>query len=499
MGASTVVNVWRAHDPDGERLALLAGGLVAGIFLWSLLGGGVQVDDAFISYRYARNLADGHGLVFNVGERVEGFTNLLWTLLVAAGIRLGFYAEAVGRALGWASAALLMAASHLLARSVLQRRHRWLAAIAVPLTAAPVPVTVWSQSGLETPLFAALCVLALWRSARNDFAGAITFCGLATLTRPDGVLLSACVLLAHAGRLLRDRRAWIWVAVYAWTVLALTLFRLAYYGSPLPNTGFAKIGGVSPGSGLFYVVVFLRDGALWLVPPACFGLAREPRLRAAALFAAALVAYVIAIGGDALGYSRFLVPLYPLLAAGGLVAASRALARPLLGTAVVGLLALSVGGYVFGSGPLTWELAKRRRVLDTVAHQNDGFDRRAKLAVHFLRRDPPELVAAGAIGRFGFYWNRPVLDLFGLTDATIARSRERPAGGTHLVPGHQRTAASYVFQRAPEVILIPQRGVGLRLPAYVELWQSAELARDYEWDPELAGYRRTAPRELRSR
>ena len=41
-------------------------------------------DDAFISFRYARNLLEGHGLVFNPGERVEGYTNFLWVLELAA-------------------------------------------------------------------------------------------------------------------------------------------------------------------------------------------------------------------------------------------------------------------------------------------------------------------------------------------------------------------------------------------------------------------------------
>src|SRR5436189_992982 len=46
-------------------------------------------DDAFISFRYAQNLAEGNGLVFNPGERVEGYTNFLWVLLLAAGDVLG--------------------------------------------------------------------------------------------------------------------------------------------------------------------------------------------------------------------------------------------------------------------------------------------------------------------------------------------------------------------------------------------------------------------------
>ena len=45
-------------------------------------------DDAFVSFRYAKNLVNGYGLVYNVGEYVEGYTNFLWTLLIAAGLKL---------------------------------------------------------------------------------------------------------------------------------------------------------------------------------------------------------------------------------------------------------------------------------------------------------------------------------------------------------------------------------------------------------------------------
>ncbi len=70
--------------------ALIWGGLEAYSLRWT-------TDDAFISFRYARNLVEGHGLVFNPGEYVEGYTNPLWTLWIAGGLRLGFSAE------GWAN------------------------------------------------------------------------------------------------------------------------------------------------------------------------------------------------------------------------------------------------------------------------------------------------------------------------------------------------------------------------------------------------------------
>ena len=67
---------WRWLGPSLCALAL-AVGLVLAVQRASIF------DDAFISFRYARNLLDGHGLVWNPGERVEGYTNFLWTILLA--------------------------------------------------------------------------------------------------------------------------------------------------------------------------------------------------------------------------------------------------------------------------------------------------------------------------------------------------------------------------------------------------------------------------------
>src|SRR6185437_4110074 len=73
----------------GVRLALLAAlGAAALAWAWHLAW---LCDDSFISFRYARNLAHGNGLVWNVGERVEGYTNFLWTVIAAGAIRAGLH------------------------------------------------------------------------------------------------------------------------------------------------------------------------------------------------------------------------------------------------------------------------------------------------------------------------------------------------------------------------------------------------------------------------
>ena len=107
------------------------------------------IDDAFIFYRYARHLAEGHGLGFNIGERVEGFTSCLWTLLVAAGVAAGGNAVAVGHWLGVASGVLLIVLTYRYASAGLLAGERVIAALSTWLLVMTLPFAVWATSGLE--------------------------------------------------------------------------------------------------------------------------------------------------------------------------------------------------------------------------------------------------------------------------------------------------------------------------------------------------------------
>jgi len=513
-----------------------------------------QVDDSFISYRYARNLVDGLGLVYNAGERVEGMTNLLWTLLVAAGLELGFDAKAVGHALGLASGAGVLWLTYLYARTGRKRRGGWVAGIAPWLVLSFVSFAYWATSGMETPLFTALVTATLAAHARGRLAWAALAAFLASATRPDGVLVAGVVFGLHVlGSWRVERwRALLWPAVYSLLMIGLTLFRLAYYGSPVPNTFYAKVGGVPPLRGVYYTLGFFVAGVWPLLFPAAFALAREARWRAAAAYAAVVTAYVAAIGGDAFPYSRFFVPLLPALAALAVRGAALALERGRLAGGIAWACIASVVGvnyfglYKWGVGlcvlvlALAWAVVagwERRRpaLLPTLVallalalqaggvypslegrvagapwqrtraaslqHSRDYNERLEQLALRRTRlvherdgRTP--LVATGGIGAFGYYAGVPILDLFGLVDPEIAHSQvERPG---LAAPGHLRSNADYVFGRRPDYILIPRRGTRMiTSPSLVEIWAHPELEADYEWDDALVGYRRRGAGEAR--
>ena len=118
-------------------------------------------DDSFISIRYADNLLNGHGLVYNAGERVEGYTNLLWTLLLAALMYLGVTPLTAAKVPGIiAYAALALCLAHWSWRQSRDGSRPFL-----PLAAGLVLISndfhVWATAGLETMLFTALAVQAL--------------------------------------------------------------------------------------------------------------------------------------------------------------------------------------------------------------------------------------------------------------------------------------------------------------------------------------------------
>jgi len=477
---------------------LLLAGLLAAFLLesWRVLP---QYDDSYISYRYAHNLVQGHGLVFNVGEYVEGFSNLLWTLLVAAGLALGFEAKAVGHALGLLSGCLVMLATYSYAAAGLRPSQRPWGAVAAALVYASPVFARWSTAGMETPLFVAAVVGALAADAHGRDGWATACATLATLTRPEGALVAAAIfgfrLFRHG---FKTPAAWRGPLGYGAVMIALTAFRVAYYGDPLPNTFYAKVGGVSLGASAVGAAFFLIGNSGICLLPAAFML-RHPRWYPGAAYIVAMLAYGVSIGSG----HRYLMPLIPCFSALGVcgVAAAcdrKAASGALAAVAVVASLYWSFFGLMgVERDTLREAIAKapRIRLLAREREEDAKNERLGALRAAVLRQRDEEiaLVATGAIGSFGFHSELPILDILGLVDPTIARSNRLPGEQRFALPGHQRSDPDYVFSRKPDYLLIGKRGrqrLGNVVTAPDELREHPDLDRYYEWDAEVLGYKR---------
>ena len=449
-------------------------------------------DDAYISFRYARNLVEGHGLVFQPGDRVQGFTNPLWTLLMAIPISAGqdpvVFSQVLGIAcLGWTT----LLTFHL-ARLLLGTVTRAGAAVLVLIGTATF--TAYGTGGLETPLQTALVTAVALLAMKVLRAGTATqptlvaisvLAGAAMLTRLDSVVLvgawAALVLFGLHGRsedppprpIVRD------VVLLGLPALLMvgswSLWAWSFYGSPLPNTFVAKSGGwTSLMFGAEYLVLFAASYGLILLLPAVRShggaLRSSSTWRPVLIVAGAWVLYVLVVGGDFMEF-RFMVPVLPLVAC--LVAyllcevgrTQRVLLIVVLG--VFSLLHLLVRWPV-------WMWISSFKDLDSQVSAPAGRPTWTSVGETLADQFPggatapgQVTIAVGAAGAIPYFSDLPTVDLLGLNDAWVAANGER----TNTRPGH--------LVRAP-IAYLEDRGVNLLIdtPGYVRTGARSSYTND---------------------
>jgi arabinofuranosyltransferase len=256
----------------------------------------LTLDDAYITFRYARHLAQGYGLgAWNrIGEHVEGYSSLLWTLLLGGAAWLGVDVRTASKVFGTVAALTVLA---LLFRRP-DDRPAVLSGIFLVLY---LPFTFYAASGMEAVAFTSLVTLVLVGPAHWQPIVA----PLLVAMRPEGGLVAAIDVLALAWR--RERRRWIVATgiTGALAVAAIAIHRWAAYHALAPNTYYAKVAGGGVGHvklGLVYVggwllahavvVAFLAIGAL-----AVRRAGDRRGLTCLALFVAYIL-YMVSAGGD---------------------------------------------------------------------------------------------------------------------------------------------------------------------------------------------------------
>lgn len=480
-------------------------------------------DDGFITLRYVRNLLEGNGLVFNEGERVEGYTNFLWVILLAAiGKLVHAPLDAEARVAGVACAiATLLVLTHLSWRIANDRGP--LSMLAPLLLASSTAYAAWAEGMLENALFSLLIVgaasaYAAYLDDRLSLGWTMALLAAATLTRPEGLMLFAVTLAFEASRrrLARDgpREPWTKpLALFALGVAPHIAWRAWYYGALVPNTFHAKVAPSLDAAmrGLEYVHRFGVSGAApLLVLPFAIALRRpfDARLAYAAALSAAYVAYIVFVGGDGLAFDRFftyVLPLLCLLAQEGLRALLASIGRASIAKpaaaffVIVLVIASSWRGAVAIARP-AWPwfrdpASELHFPGDGREHSYAFFDQyysaRVARAGAWLDRNAPRgaLVAANPAG-IAYSVQLPVLDMLGLNDPVIARSR--PPGMGRERAGHGHGDGRYVLSRKPEYILLGNVAVlpfaldddGMKahlfLLSEIQIWADPSFRLDYE-------------------
>jgi len=455
-------------SPRFPLWTFLAAALPLGLLVWRF---NWVCDDAYISFRFARNFARGDGLVYNAArhvaqgaptpEAVEGYSNLLWVLLASVFERLGWEVTVPIRWVSAASAFALLAAVLAFARRGLGLSAPATFAVALLLGTFP-PLGLWATSGMETMPFALALFLVferlVGRPDRPRWLQA-TLAGLVAVSlRPDGILLvglalAAALLVALSRGDGRARRAVLWTGAVVLAGVAIhVLWRLSYYGDWLPNTVRAKsvLSESTRRRGALYVGEYLLTfpGLSLALLSSLLLLGRPRNGLGAVLFLLATVpmSYAAMAGGDFMAMGRLLLPAVPF----AFLLLGAALARLGLGwrgaLSTAGVLALLSLLPAWDLHAVPEELRARchfrwnSKVYRSEYQSWKGMHDRAWIwrsigeTVASYTEERASLVA-GAIGALGYYSDRFIHDQNGLVTREVTR---QPLTGMKRSPGHDR-------------------------------------------------------------
>ena len=431
-------------------------------------------DDAMISMRYARNLAEGHGLVWNGSEPpVEGFTNFLWVLVMAAAHALPLAASKTSGVVQALSVLLLVANLFVIRRLAEEIGAGASAAIgAAFLTALCHPLNAWSLEGSElallVPVLGFAVAVAVRSVATERFSSApYWILGAASLVRPDAAVVHLGLVAGLIG-VDRPRRAThlkYGIGLLILFTAAQTAFRLVYYGDWLPNTYYLKMTGYPT---VWRIAWGIRNlaGFVWhrnwiLLALAAVGVYRFPKRGAiVAAVVAAQFAYVAYICPADNRFTTFVMPLVFVLAVVGVEALTTAAGawtnRPLMRrqavwacavVAALGIWTLPPRAFRFRGFPLS--VLERDRALDELTTAD------ARIAV----------AAAGTL----YFLARPGVDVLGKNDHALARAQVHPSFrsfGDGFISGHMKWDYAYsIGTLAPDVV--------------AEIWRYPEEAAPY--------------------
>jgi arabinofuranosyltransferase len=479
---------------DAAFLALICVLLLGHILFLSCV-----MEDSFISFRYAKNLVDGHGLRWNPGEEpVEGYTNFLWVLLCSLALKAGIGLPLFSQILGILAAFLTLVYVFRFSRKILG----WpvLAALfPCLLLSLSGPFATWAGSGMETNLFTLLLAAAIYHFAfsfrsddRKHLFSCYLFTFLATLTRPEGFgvfLLLAALSLAAVLWLHKPFR------YFALPVLAYLIpfglylgWKVSYFGSLLPNTFYAKTGGTVHQylrglrytgtfllffvlSFLFLLVFLILERKKVAFRSASASPQSADRMEKTGLFLCAVFVFVYTLfivyeGGDYMAMFRFFVPLLPPL-------------YILLSSIIYSLFRIigsSRGKRILASGLVVFALLitllqstpLEKMIFPTPVYQEGTYRgvlnerwhvARLSLIGKYFRRhkkSTEESLATRAIGAISYYAEMKIIDLHGLVDPVIARQKKKDIGREY--PGHEKSDMLYTLtQRRPTFIVFDRR------------------------------------------
>ena len=511
--AKTVTHTAKTTNDNNTVYILL--GLICAIFVYFCFQTKFVQDDAFITFRYVENFIHGNGLVFNIGEKVEGYTNFLWLLLLSLFALLGMNIIDISQYLsvGFGVMTLIMTFKI----SVLIRLKdeaktskksktpavsggnsaKLLDLIPVILTAFVGAFQYWSISGMETSMFVALSFLGIYYYLRDMDKPGVVFTYpvalfLASLTRPEGMYVFGIIILhkiimafrkdkGGAIKSLLSKDNLLTYSVYVLPMILFMLFRLAYYGYPFPNTFYAKTGfsAVYLETGWGYFWDFTSGYLLWgiaFISPLVLFKRKEIFSQTLLIFMMYFLytIYIISIGGDVLPLYRFFFfvgPLVFILFGKVLTLVYFYIKQNMTGGKPAGAVAVVLIAVCLYS---YYNYSNQKEAIDQKMQLENGLVQKMQIAGEWFNKKQQEKgatlnVGATTIGALSYYAGDKVniIDMLGLTDEEVAHNPQPiPEISEGFVGWKERNYnVDYIMSRDPDYIYF---STGIKPSAYAE-------------------------------
>jgi hypothetical protein len=444
------------------------------------------IDDANIFFVYARNVAAGEGFVFNAGgERVEGFTSLLWVLISSGVVAvagdpepwlLGLNVLLVALAIIACLRSCVLAEAKGASGTSLLWGTAFLIALLLDFRFVAWNTVTLMETALWTALLTTATVLVIHAraSARPTNALAVLV-PLLVLTRPEALAwVPALCGLAYLGRVDASGRARARSAVlpslvaFATTAGIVTILRLAYFGEPLPNTYYAKVApsvGANLREGAAYLEAYVSSGPVPLACVLAVGLSmaylahvrgRDHTTRTLTALAALGLIVPVLTGGDHFDGFRFYQSLYPILLLALVNTARVVLPRyVVMSRGSASLRYVGTGAVVvLLAGLVTVQLVQwtqyHRQPLGTefdIASAGRQQGRHLNLLFDDWRERPD--VGTIVVGGLQYAYRGDVIDLMGLNNTAMAHNGGRRVG----LRSHAAFEKSTFYALMPTIVL----------------------------------------------
>ncbi len=442
------------------------------LFIYHIFLYNTDAEDAYISFRYAHNLVDGKGLVFNEFQNVEGYSDFLWIILLACtNLITSIDIPLLGRCMGLLFSFLTIFLSFII---ILRLTAVKISALYIFLVISSSGIfACYAVSGLESPLYSFLILLFILFLFKSKWFISGILISLAAMTRPEGCLLLFCALIyityAKKKYPIKERLfSMLWL-IFGMSVLAIpwNVWRISYYGYLLPNALAAKSGmalskqildGINYFNGFMTVTAPVLVLMLFKLLQILFDskkriLIFNPHNIFFIYIIGIYSLFYISVGGDWMPAWRFFEPLIPIIA---IFTAFLLIKFPLPKKYTFSKYSLPAI-FLICSYLMILNSSTNSNMLDSAHTWKVSVKQLKILGNWFASALPSDIVVVSyANGAFSYYFNHHTIDSWGLTDEHIARFGNKYKNG---VSGHISYDYNYIINQNPDIIVFNQ-GIG---------------------------------------